>query len=262
MTESGIIGRYPCLASIEDPVAREQLRRSWFIQQSAYLPHRPDYDIGLRAMVSKIRKLNLRSDSEVERYLSLLQDYRNCAHFTGIYKKGLRGRIEPITPEEFKEDISGEDLHPLAGINVYGEIIGYATIHDPGRGQRDTFIDKVIVVNDLQGQEKGNSLGTGASLLDKVIEFAFSTKNSRREDRTKLDAAVVMKVPGWDAADSLFVNRFHFVSRLEDQAEVYLPPDPNLVVMPTMRFEIIRKDWEIQRHWALEHNVPQQTQDQ
>ncbi len=219
-----------------------------------YLPERSDYDPLLRGEVSSIRELDLESE-EPAIYLDLLR--RNSTHFTGIFTE-TEGDIKPIKLRKFKSYLRKANNHPIVGLNKYGEKIGYAVISDAPEGQRDNWIERLTVIDDLQGDL--TPAKTGKTMLNHVLDYAFTTKDYLERERNKIDAAVVMFVPGWERAYNLFFKDSRFEARmvLPKQADVYIPPgvlldeekEPSLegriITRPTTRFETMRDTWEVE----------------
>ncbi len=229
----------------------------------SYLSERSDFDPFLRGEVKSVRELNLESD-EPAIYLDLLR--RNSAHFTGIFTH-IENDIKPIKLRKFKSYLKKANNHPIVGLNKYGEKIGYAVVSDAPEGQHDNWIERFIIIDDLQGDV--TPAKTGRTMLKSVLDYAFTTRDYLGRDRKKIDAAIVMFVPGWERAYNLFFkdSKFETKQTLPNQADVYIPPgvlldgekepllEGRIVTRPTARFETMRDNWEIESILSKVKNV-------
>lgn len=187
-----------------------------------------------RRTVVGVREVDPSNLDQVKQYFDLLRHPTNRAHFTDI----------PDTPAEFAEELKGPRVHPLVGINQLGEEIGYATIIDARRQQNDHDVIHVVINNALQSRTKNNPSRVGSQLLEMVVEWAFATPTHDGRERIKLYGSTVMYVPNWERGRKLFVGRgFRYKATFPEQSDVTLRSG-KLVRKPSMRFELLRSDWE------------------
>lgn len=194
----------------------------------------------LRAIVTRVEEVNpdnYEALSEFARiYLRLLKNRANRHHFTGI----------PKYPKELEAELKKRGVHGLAIFNGFDEIVGFATIADPDVDQNDSWLNKFVIVNNLQNKKQhGKPRHAGRQSLDKVTEWAFTTPTHDGRPRESLHAAVVMKVPNSQRMDDLLTHfGFTFRMRQENQASVFL--GGKRVLKPVERFALERRIWEIE----------------
>lgn len=190
-----------------------------------------------RRTVIGVREVDPSNLDQVKPYFNLLRNPTNKAHFTDISAMFA----------EFAEELKNPKVHPLVGINQLGEEIGYATLIDARRQQNDHGIIHVVVNNALQSRTKSNPSRVGSQLLERVVEWAFATPTDDGRERIKLYGSVVEGVPNWERGRRLFLGRgFKYIGTLPDQSDVTLR-NGELVRKPSMRFELLRSDWEKRR---------------
>lgn len=194
----------------------------------------------LRGIVTRVEEVNPENEEALSefarKYLRLLKNRANRHHFTGI----------PRSPEELEAELEKRGVHGLAIFNGFNEIVGFATIVDADVDQNDNWLNKFVVVNNLQNKKQGGKpKHVGRQALNKVAEWTFTTPTYDRRQRESLHAAVVMKVPNSERMDDLLTHYgFEPKMRLENQARVFLYG--RSLLKPVTRFALERRKWEIE----------------
>lgn len=176
--------------------------------------------------IASLRELDLDSEQDMTVYFKLLTHPLNREHFSS----------PPTDPDNLKYKLTRDGTRAYLAENMLGETVGAGGINDAAAGEHDHFLVKVVVDPQFQGK------GLGKQLVVNLIEKAFSTKTGDGRDRTKLDAAIIREVPGWDRMPHLLATLgFHPVSILVDQVDVVVAG--RTIRKPTERWEITRGDW-------------------
>lgn len=218
----------------------------------------------LKRTITGIREFGTFSDEEKDRYaryyLDLLKRRSNRQHFVGI----------PNASDELRRQLEEQGVHALAGINALGNAVGFTIIRDAQPGQSDNWIEKIVIDNTLQNRRGRRTLAekvvgqssepyhVGHDFLEKIVEWAFTTKMHDGREREALHTAIVMFVPNYERVDALFTHffgqdergrskgGFNPVMRLNEQANVQLS-DGRLVKRPISRFALYRQQWELEQ---------------
>lgn len=203
-----------------------------------------------RGVVRNVQEMDTKNPEALDvlshLYLRLLKQRANRHHFTNI----------PNRVEDLKRDLAREGNHGLTVFNVLGEIVGFATISDAERDQNDSWLNKMVIVNNLQNKNREEkSRHVGRQMLDKIVSWAFITPTVDSRKRESLHAAIIIKVPNSQRMDDLLTHYgFKFKMRLENQARVFLKGKS--VLKPVERFAIDRTEWETQQHFhELHENI-------
>ena len=204
----------------------------------------------LRKTVLNVQEVNTEDPKTLHAfsatYLKLLKRPANRSHFTNI----------PPNVEAMKEELSRKSNHGLAIYDALEDIVGFAIISDAERDQSDNWLNKMVIVNNLQNKKDRKSGNVGTQALDKIVEWAFTHQTDDGRDRNSLHAAMVMYVPNFERMDrALLKSGFHFVSRLDSQAMVTLR-NGKRDLRPVQRFEINRETWELNKLRRMQANTP------
>ncbi len=183
-------------------------------------------------------------------YLDQLNLPSNRPHFTDI----------PTSVKDMENRLRQKNAHGLAVYNALGEVVGFAVIRDPETDQNDSWLEKMVIVENLQSKEKDqkDSAHVGTQALDRIVEWAFSTPTHDKRERTNLHAAVVMFVKDWERMDHLLTGHgFEARMRLHHQAIVTLE-DGTKETKDVQRFELSRRAWESRQalQTEMERDVP------
>ncbi len=175
-------------------------------------------------------------------YLRLLRNKGNRHHFTGVPKR----------PEDLAEALKRPYNHGLAVRNMLDEVVAFAIIEDAQQDQGDSWLNKMVVANNLQGKKKADASDAerppriGTQSLIKILDWSFTTPAFDGRQRSSVHAAVIIKVPNYQRMDDLLTsNGFRFISRLEKQATVIL--GGKSIQKPVERFAIDRETWDNNR---------------
>ncbi|MCL4354416.1 hypothetical protein M1349_03005 [Patescibacteria group bacterium] len=215
----------------------------------------------LRGDVSRIDPLDFESD-EAQQYLNLLRI--NSSSFGGVYEMGRDGKVVTLGLDEFCANLQNENNHPFVGRNIFGEILGFATIQDKENARNVDKITNLVVINEMQ--DKKNRSKTGRSFLVHILEHAFSNPDYMGRTRTELGAEVVKHVYGWEKADYLFEHELMFTHVGYDSMNVYvhagdsLPdkqaqPEGRFVQRPTELFVIDHDEWGFVHNYLVNHKI-------
>lgn len=207
----------------------------------------------LRHTVKGVREIKARSNKRIRRafattYLNQLQDPFNRPHFTDIPEKVI----------DMENRLKQKNVHGLAVYNALDEVVGFAIIKDPETDQNDSWLEKMVIVENLQSKERGqeNAARVGTQALDKIVEWSFSTPTHDQRERTNLHAAVVMFVKDWERMDHLLGGYgFEARMRLHKQAIVTLE-DGSREPHDVQRWELSRRSWEATHGAKMEPNQP------
>ncbi len=203
-----------------------------------------------RGIVVRVEEVNP-SDPNFSRlsrdYLRLLKRPANRSHFTGIYNRVEGSEVVSLSEEAFEGELRRSGNHTLAAFNVLGEVVGLGVIEDAARGQSDSWLTKVIVVNSLQNKHiEGGKTHVGSQVVDKMAEWAFRTPTSDGRERTVLRAAVVRGVANWQRMEAVLDNYgFQFGELMKRQAEVLVKINGKweLVKRHVQRLSMSKEEW-------------------
>lgn len=188
-----------------------------------------------RYSVVRLREFDPQDEADLNMYFRLLTDPLNISHFSS----------PPKNPEDLKQKLERDKTHAYLAENISGEVIGAGGINDASEGEHDHFLVKVVVDPELQGR------GVGRVLVIQLIEKAFSTKTTDGRERTKLDAAVIRNVPGWDRMPHILEQLgFQPKQILLRQVDVLDQKREEVVRKPTERWEIMKEEWMRMRRRA------------
>lgn len=181
-----------------------------------------------RYSVVRLREFDPQNEADLDIYFRLLTDPLNISHFSS----------PPKNPEDLKQKLERDKTHAYLAENINGEVIGAGGINDASEGEHDHFLVKAVVDSELQGK------GVGRMLVIQLIEKAFFTKTTDGRERTKLDAAVIRNVPGWDRMPHILEQLgFQPKQILLRQVDVLDQESEEVVRKSTERWEIMREDW-------------------
>lgn len=221
----------------------------------------------LRTQIVGVREVTLPPEGPLpeedwqmlKKHLKLLKDESNIQHFVGIVKTiDDEGKKDYLTPQEFLEELRERGVHWMQALNGVGEVVGFAIIRDPGRGQNDPWIERIVIDNALQNKRDPKTPKVGGQFLERLKDYAFTTHTFDDRERTSLHASVVMEVANSSRAYNLFAHHgFTPIQTLSDQAEVIVRG--RFETHHTERLLISRKQWLGERALEqidLEDNVP------
>lgn len=178
--------------------------------------------------VISLREFDPQNEGDLNAYFRFLSHPLNIGHFSN----------PPKDPEDLKQKLERDKTHAYLAENINGELIGAGGINDASEGEHDHFLVKVVVDPELQGK------GVGRILVIQLIEKAFFTKTSDGRERTKLNAAVIRNVPGWDRMPNILEGLgFQPKQILLRQVDVLDQEKEEVVRKPTERWEIMKEDW-------------------
>lgn len=181
-----------------------------------------------RYSVVRLREFDPQNEADLNIYFRLLTDPLNISHFSS----------PPKDPEDLKQKLERDKTHAYLAENINGEVIGAGGINDASEGEHDHFLVKVVVDPELQGR------GVGRILVIQLIEKAFSTKTTDGRERTKLDAAIIRNVPGWDRMPHILEQLgFQPKQILLRQVDVLDQEKEEVVRKSTERWEIMKEEW-------------------
>lgn len=203
----------------------------------------------LRFRIDSVKELSTQASERMfADYVSFLNDPKNRRHFSD----------PPTTSEELRELCQQRGLHPLIALNIFGEVVGGATIRDAAPNQHDHFLELFVINPNLQLR------GAGKELLDQVLDWAAQTKavdkfGQLTRVRYKLDASIIGEVEGWEKMQSILDKTgFYFISRLPEEVDIpkltregrmILDEKGQLITerKPTLRWEIKLDEWRKKR---------------
>jgi len=184
-----------------------------------------------RSTIVRAEQIDL-STGQPSQYLRLLRDPVNSVHFNPV----------PRDAGELIKELRTSGLHGLVGKNWLGESVGYCKLRDPQLGRNDTWVEGLVIENDLQNKGRENELHAGSQFLEEIIKYAFSTPTHDGRARPKINAAVIKDIPNWERACGVFERSgFRILGTFEDQVEV-LGEMKDVEV-----FELKRSTWEERR---------------
>jgi len=184
-----------------------------------------------RSTIVRAEQIDLATD-QPSQYLRLLRDLVNSVHFNPV----------PRDVEELIRELKTSGLHGVVGKNLLEEPVGYSKLRDPQPGRNDTWIEGLVIENDLQNKGGENELHAGSQFLEEIIKYAFSTLTHDGRVRTKVDAAVIKDIPNWERACGVFERSgFRILGTYEEQVEVMGE------VKDVEVFELKRSVWEGRR---------------
>jgi len=191
----------------------------------------PQERLRKRSTIIRVEQIDL-STNQSSQYLQLLQDPINSAHFNPV----------PRDVDELIRELKTSGLHGVVGKNLLEEPVGYSKLRDPQPGRNDTWIEGLVIENDLQNKGGENELHAGSQFLEEIIKYAFSTPTHDGRVRTKVNAAVVKGIPNWERACGVFERSgFRNLGTYEDQVEV------TGEMKDVEVFELKRSAWEERR---------------
>lgn len=179
-----------------------------------------------RYQIVALRELNLESEQDLDNYFRLLTHPDNIEHFSN----------PPTDAENLKQKLVHDSTHAYMAENILGEVVGGGGINDAPEGENDHWIVKVVVDPEFQGRRLGKQL------VAQLTEKAFFTKTPDGRDRTKIDAAVIRNVRGWERMprilEQLGFRPLHILLQQVDVLEQGM-----IVKKPTERWELRKDDW-------------------
>ena len=191
----------------------------------------PQERLRKRSTIVRAEQIDLASD-QPSQYLRLLRDPVNSAHFNPV----------PRDVDELIRELKTSGLHGVVGKNLLEEPVGYSKLRDPQPGRNDTWIEGLVIENDLQNKGGENEFHAGSQFLEEIIKYAFSTPTHDGRMRIKVNAAVIKDIPNWERACGVFERSgFRKLGTYEDQVEV-LGEMKDVEV-----FELKRSAWEERR---------------
>lgn len=207
----------------------------------------------LRKTVTGVREIKARSNKRIRRafaqiYLEQLQQPSNRSHFTDI----------PERVRVMEDRLKQKNVHGLAVYNALDEVVGFAIVRDPETDQNDSWLEKMVVVENLQNNDKDDkeAAHVGTQALDKIAGWVFSTPTHDGRNRNNLHAAVVMFVNDYERMDHL-LDKYGFEPRmrLQKQAIVTLR-DGSREERDVQRWELSRRTWETMHGTQLSAGTP------
>jgi GNAT superfamily N-acetyltransferase len=211
----------------------------------------PTGETGERVTNSPIvlREMNLRNNSEMQSYISFLNDPRNVSHFANTPKD--TAKLREWAGEFGNHFFVGTRIEINAKGEAKGVVVGGFELQDAAPNQQDHFLSLFVVDPDKQGQ------GIGGQMLKGALDMACETKTQDDRWRDKLDLAIVMGVPGWRRMEQLVLSlgQFRMVHILRDQVDVLVKRGDELIKerKPVKRYEADLKKWRNVR--GLPHPV-------
>ena len=188
--------------------------------------------------IASLRELNLGSEQDLSDYFRLLTHPDNIEHFSN----------PPTDTENLKQKLVHDSTHAYLAENMLGEVVGGGGINDAPEGEHDHWLVKIVV------DPKSQSRGLGKQLVAQLVEKAFSAKTPDGRDRTKIDAAVIRNVRGWERMprilEQLGFRPLHILLQQVDVQE-----QGAIVKKPTERWELTKDDWVRKRRTATIKNV-------
>lgn len=179
-----------------------------------------------RYQIIALRELNLEDQQDLDDYFGMLTHADNIEHFAN----------PPKDADDLKQKLIHDNTHAYLAENVLGEVVGGVGINDAPEGEHDHWLVKVVVNPALQGK------GLGKQLVAQLTEKAFSTKTPDGRDRTKIDAAIIRNVKGWERMPRILEQLgFRPLHILLQQVDVF--EQGVTVKKPTERWELRRDDW-------------------
>lgn len=179
-----------------------------------------------RYRIVVLRELNLESEQDLNSYFKLLTYPDNIEHFSN----------PPTDTENLKQKLAHDSTHAYLAENMLGEVVGGGGINDAPEGEHDHWLVKVVVDPAFQGK------GSGKQLVAQLAEKAFFTKTHTGKDRTKIDAAIIRNVRGWERMprilEQLDFRPLHILLQQVDVQE-----QGETVKKPTERWELRKDDW-------------------
>jgi len=184
-----------------------------------------------RSTIVRAEQIDLAAD-QPNQYLRLLRDPVNSVHFNPV----------PRDVGELIRELKAGGLHGVVGKNLLEESVGYCKLRDPQSGRNDTWVEGLVIENDLQNKGRESELHAGSQFLEEIIKYAFSTPTHDGRVRPKINAAVIKDIPNWERACGVFERSgFRNLGTFEEQVEV----------MGEMKdvevFELKRSAWEESR---------------
>lgn len=209
--------------------------------------------------VQEVTPYNWRVFNEyVSAYFEVLKDPENRIHFVGV----------PDTLEEFKMDLKAKGSHPLVATNELGEVVAFAVIKDPARGELDGTLGKFVVLNNLQNttkvdgesEQQAKPRGVGRQAMGMVFDWSFNNMTEDGNKRKRIDAFVMVtadkgrrEIPNWTRMYSLLVDAGGEV--------VYYNPDTAQVPFEgknfsgdSIRVKVTEEAWKQNRHKFVSSN--------
>lgn len=184
-----------------------------------------------RSTIVRAEQIDLSANQPIQ-YLRLLRDPVNSVHFNPV----------PRDVEELIKELKTTGLHGVVGKNLLEEPVGYSKLRDPQPGRNDTWIEGLVIENDLQNKGRENEVHAGSQFLEEILKYAFSTPAHDGRVRTKVDAAVIKDIPNWERACGVFERSgFRKLGTYEDQVDV----DGKMKDVEV--FELKRSMWEERR---------------
>lgn len=227
--------------------------------QSPSDPGLPDREQELlRVTVARVRPINLgvleqsRDKLVHDENLSVRERVRKVAHYDrtitdlATYIRFLSYPVNrlhfdnpPRSLDEAKQSWDRRGNYPLVAVNLLGEVVGGLTISDAEKSQHDHWIKKVVVDPVLQDKK------IGTQVMYYGIDWAFSHRTHDGRERTKLNTAYIVHVPGWERMEFLLEDTlgFEFRSRLPRQVTVRMG-NGKTRKLPSMRWEMEKSKWD------------------
>lgn len=178
--------------------------------------------------IKALREIDLRNEKDLEDFFTLLTHPDNITHFSN----------PPTDPNNLKEKLVRDETHAYLAEDILGKVVGGGGINDAPEGEHDHWLVKVVVDPTFQGK------GMGKQLIAQLTEKAFFTKTSKGRERTKLDAAIIRNVKGWERMPRILEQLgFRPLHILLQQVDVFEQHIGEVVKKPTERWEIRKDDW-------------------